>query len=88
MILKYDHGTFVPPAQGIWPIGSHEWWHLGHHDQKHSDNGGVLIHAYQDVCSGFLIQVGVLTKGQITTLYFLFHPFYCAKGYPVTAVPC
>ena len=23
-------------------MGGHGWWHLGHHDQKHSANGGVL----------------------------------------------
>ena len=23
-------------------IGGHGWWHLGHHDQKHSTNVGVL----------------------------------------------
>ena len=28
--------------QCIQPIGSHGQWHLGHHDQKHSANGGVL----------------------------------------------
>ena len=42
MVLCYDHGRFVPPGQGIQPIGGHGWWHLGHHDQKHSANGGVL----------------------------------------------
>ena len=24
------------------PIGGHGWWHLGHHDQKRSANGGLL----------------------------------------------
>ena len=42
MVLYYDLGRFVPSGQGIQPIGGHGWWHLGHHDQKHSANGGVL----------------------------------------------
>ena len=37
-----DHVRFVAPGQCIQPIGGHGWWHLGHHDHKHSANGDVL----------------------------------------------